>query len=83
MSRFFLTSNKKIRQSFFFPISLRMMMMTMIVPLFYMWTLCSTMDVLTKTYFDQNSWFNHGNIFHIDQNPFWNVFQQHRNVNRQ
>jgi hypothetical protein len=58
-------------------------MIMIILLLFYVWILCSTTNILTSNYFDRKIWFNDGNIFHIDQEHFWTVFQQHRNVNRQ
>ncbi len=64
-----------------FPMSSNVMMM--IVFLFYIWILCSTTNTFTTNYFNRKIWFDDGNIFHIDQEQFWTVFQQHRNVNRQ
>jgi ABC-type phosphate transport system permease subunit len=64
-----------------FAMSLSVIMMILL--LFYVWILCSTTNTFTRNYFNRNIWFDHGNIFHIHQEQFWTVFQQHRNVNRQ
>jgi hypothetical protein len=55
----------------------------MILLVGYLWILCLNTDALKTNYFNRKNWFDDGNIFHIDQEQFWTVFQQHRNVNRQ
>jgi ABC-type phosphate transport system permease subunit len=64
-----------------FAMSLSVIMMILL--LFYVWILCSTTKIFRKNYFNRKMWFDDGNIFHIDQQEFGMVFQQHRNVNRQ
>jgi len=50
---------------------------------FYLVSLCLLTTTVSVDYLNKKLWFQNGNIYHIDQKSFWDVFQQHRNVNRQ
>ncbi|CAF0980126.1 unnamed protein product [Rotaria sordida] len=52
-----------------------------ILLLFYVWFLCSTINTFTTNSFNRKVWGGDDNIFHINQGEFQTVFQQYRNVN--